>query len=59
MASIKTFKALVDQIIDAKSQDDVNKASAAIDSAYQHGEKITWADNEQLYRLLARISKDI
>ena len=59
MASIKTYKALVDQIIAAKSQDDVSKVSAAIDNAYQHGEKITWADNEQLYRLLARISKDI
>ena len=59
MASIKTYKALVDQIIAIKTQDDVSKASAAIDNAYQHGEKITWADNEQLYRLLARISKDI
>lgn len=59
MASIKTYKALVDQIIASKSQDDINKVSAAIDNAYQHGEKITWADNEQLYRLLARISKDI
>lgn len=59
MASIKTYKALVDQIIAIKTQDDVNKATAAIDTAYQRGEKITAADNDQLYRLLSRIAATI
>ena len=59
MASIKTYKALVDQIIAIKTQDDIDKASAAIDNAYQHGEKITAADNTQLYRLLSRISATV
>lgn len=59
MASIKTYKALVDQIIAIKTQDDVSKACAAIDNAYQHGEKISFSDNDQLYRLLSRIAATI
>lgn len=59
MASIKTYKALVDQIINSETQDDINAACAAIDRAYQHGEKITYQDNEQLYRLVRKISEHI
>ncbi len=58
MASIATYKALVDQIIAIETRDDFNKACAAIDRAYQHGEKITFKDNEQLYRLISKVGKD-
>lgn len=58
MASIKTYKALVEQIIAIETKDDFNKACAAIDRAYQQGEKITFDDNEQLYRLISKVSKD-
>lgn len=55
MASIKIYKALVEQIIEIESKDDLDKACAAIDRAYQQGEKITYKDNEQLYRLISKI----
>lgn len=58
MASITTYKALVEQIIAIETKDDMNKACAAIDRAYQHGEKITYKDNEQLYRLIGKVCKD-
>lgn len=43
MASIATYK------------EDFDKVCAAIDRAYQHGEKITYKDNEQLCRLISRV----
>lgn len=55
MASIATYKALVDQIIAIETKEDFDKACAAIDRAYQHGEKITYKDNEQLYRLISKV----
>lgn len=58
MASIATYKALVEQIIAIETREDFDKACAAIDRAYQHGEKITFKDNEQLYRLISKVSKD-
>lgn len=58
MASIATYKAPVDQIIAIETEEDVNKACAAVDRAYQHGEKITYKDNEQLYRLIGKVCKD-
>ena len=58
MASIATYKALVEQIIAIETKDDFDKACAAIDHAYQHGEKITYKDNEQLYRLISKVGKD-
>lgn len=58
MASIATYKALVEQIIAIETRDDMNKACAAIDRAYQHGEKISYKDNEQLYRLIGKVCKD-
>lgn len=59
MASIKAYKALVEQIISSETQEDINAACAAIDNAYQHGEKITYQDNEQLYRLVRKVSAHI
>ncbi len=56
MASINTYKGLVDQIISIKSQDDFDRVCASISNAFQHGEKISFKDYEQLYKLAERIS---
>lgn len=58
MASIKTYKALIEQIIAIETEEDLNKACAAIDTAYQHGEKITYKDSEQLYRLISKVGRN-
>ena len=57
MASPKTYKALVDQIIAIESKETYDAAYGAIENAYQHGEKITFADHEQLFRLLAKVGR--
>lgn len=55
MASVATYKALVEQIIAIETREDFNRACGAIDRAYQQGEKITYKDNEQLYRLISKV----
>ncbi|MBR2758406.1 MAG: hypothetical protein IKD52_10100 [Exiguobacterium sp.] len=45
------FKELIDEIIAAKNQKQLDRVCGAIDYAYQH-EKITAADNERLYGLI-------
>ena len=49
------FKKLVAEIIQAATIEDLDKAGATIDKAFQAG-KITYNDNELLYDLIAKVS---
>lgn len=49
------YKKLVGMIASIETREDFNKASGEIDRAFQ-SEKITWKDNETLYKLMQKIS---
>lgn len=48
------YKKLVQMIIDANSEEDVNVTCSMIDRAFNDG-KISWKDHEQLYALIEKI----
>lgn len=47
----KTFKQLVVELSNAKTQEDLNIFCHNVDMSYQH-DKITFEDNETLYRIV-------
>lgn len=51
----KVVREIIEAMVIAKTQEDINKVCAMIDRAYQ-SEKITFADNELLYKMIAKIS---
>lgn len=52
------FKKLIQMILEAETQQQINEACGAIDRAYQT-EKITSKDNEQLYKMISQKSRMI
>lgn len=50
MASVKVYKEIIGKFISVQTEDDLNKVCTDIDRAFQ-SEKLTWKDNEQLYKL--------
>lgn len=53
-----SFKQLVNLLADVKTEEDFNRACGQIDMSFQH-DKITWNDNELLYKLAGIIYKGI
>jgi len=49
------YKKIVQIIIDAVTEEEMNHACGEIDRAFQAG-KITWNDNEQLYDIVAKVT---
>ena len=49
-----TFKKMVEFISDINTEAKKDEAYGLIDFSFQH-EKLTWADHEMLYALMARI----
>ena len=56
MTNYKTFKQLVEELSNVKTKEDLNRFCFQIDMSYQHG-KITFQDNETLYRIVNNVSK--
>lgn len=52
----KTFKQLVGQLAEVKNRDDLWALCGEIDQSYQH-EKITYKDNETLYKIINNVIK--
>lgn len=52
----KTFKQLVIELSNVKTKEDLDIFCANVDMSYQH-DKITYQDNETLYRIVNNISK--
>lgn len=51
----KTYKQLVKAISNVQTWDGICEVEGEIDFSYQH-EKITWEDNETLYRICSALS---
>ena len=51
------FKKIVSFISTINTPEDIDTAYGMIETAYQH-EKISWADHEMLYALVAKIRVD-
>ena len=56
MTNYKTFKQLVEELSNVRTKEDLNRFCFQIDMSYQHG-KITYKDNETLYRIVNNVSK--
>lgn len=56
MTNYKSFKQLVVELSNVKTKEDLNQLCFQIDMSYQHG-KITFQDNETLYRIVNNVSK--
>lgn len=56
MTNYKTFKQLVVELSNVRTKEDLNPICFQIDMSYQHG-KITYQDNETLYRIVNNVSK--
>lgn len=52
----KTFKQLVVELSNVKTQEDCFKFCHDVDMSYQH-DKITYQDNETLYRIVNNVVK--
>ncbi len=51
----KEIRRIIELIITAENDSDINHICGEIDRAFQAG-KITWSDNELLYDLVAKVS---
>ena len=56
MTNYKSFKQLVVELSNVKTKEDLNRFCFQIDMSYQH-DKITFQDNETLYRIVNNVSK--
>ena len=56
MTQYKTFKQLVVELSNVKTKEDLYTFCFDIDMSYQHG-KITYQDNETLYRIVNNVVK--
>ena len=56
MTNYKTFKQLVYELSNVRTKEDLNRFCFQIDMSYQH-DKITYQDNETLYRIVNNVSK--
>lgn len=56
MTNYKTFKQLVVELSNVRTKEDLNAFCADVDMSYQH-DKITYQDNETLYRIVNHVSK--
>lgn len=56
MTNYKTFKQLVVELSNVKTTEDLYTFCHDIDMSYQH-DKITYQDNETLYRIVNYVSK--
>jgi len=56
MTQYKTFKQLVAQLSEIKTTQDLWDLCGEIDRSYQH-EKITYKDNETLYKIINNVVK--
>lgn len=56
MTNYKTFKQLVVELSNVRTKEDLNRFCFQIDMSYQH-DKITYQDNETLYRIVNNVSK--
>lgn len=55
MTNYKTFKQLVVELSNVKTQEDCFRFCHDVDMSYQH-DKITYQDNETLYRIVNKIN---
>lgn len=48
------YKKIIQMLIEAETEEDINKVCSTIDREFQNG-KISWKDNEQLYDMVCKI----
>lgn len=56
MTNYKTFKQLVVELSNVRTKEDLYTFCGNVDMSYQHG-KITYQDNETLYRIVNNVVK--
>ena len=56
MTNYKTFKQLVVELSNVRTKEDLSRFCSDVDMSYQH-DKITYQDNETLYRIVNNVSK--
>lgn len=56
MTNYKTFKQLVVELSNVRTKEDLYQFCCDVDMSYQH-DKITYQDNETLYRIVNNVVK--